>query len=751
MTKKIKTILASMLCVCMLFSIIPSFGIANAAANDGFIDFNEYESVEAILADTYYATSKLSDVNAAATSSDCSFSNDVYYNVTSVDGEDNCYPLSLSKAAISNLSDLSVNDPGYYIVYNVEPGSTFMLSTMYQQGFASAVDTKAASTGLDISWKFRLYYATDFNGEWTEITETEVAEGEDIPVGNFKYEVTEDVYGGRSAVSNYNTKYFDRQGYYSTILPENANFIRIAFPQQVNYNGGNTKINDRGYDQHGLISNIAFTPASNPADPYVRPVVAEYKTIDFANYENKAAEALNSAYDRTVITNDSFNSPVFDTNNYHADWKFMLGVSLQAVNALPKSLDTVEHFADESYFVDYADPDYGYYVTYNVEAGTNFKLHSLRKNGFWSQAEAKGYNWQFQFFASSDNENWEAVESEIVTTNINLGSDDGWNPYTLDDQYTVIVPADAKFIRVKFPQVRNLGSVFTWTNGWNVYGIIRDITYAPAITPADALAKEPAREYGKVIDMADESLSSADSLAAVLADMDSYSGKFNLGSNYAFYQKNQGDPWKRLLTLSEEAITDLAVNPTEYYISYKVAAGSSFRIQTLYRNNEARQFLSNGWSYRLKFYTSVDGFVWKEAEPTYFTEEGFATMMIDWWRGYHTMETYVVDIPENASYIKVVFPQDKSYPNNYGFSADQFCNWAIAAVKNISYTAQETAPEVDYTLGDCNFDGSVDIRDLVCLKNKLLAEKTFIPSDDLDKDGIVNSADAIQLKKYLFE
>lgn len=56
-----------------------------------------------------------------------------------------------------------------------------------------------------------------------------------------------------------------------------------------------------------------------------------------------------------------------------------------------------------------------------------------------------------------------------------------------------------------------------------------------------------------------------------------------------------------------------------------------------------------------------------------------------------------------------------------------------------------------YELGDANKDNDVDIRDLVCIKRYLHADKNeiLVAAGDLDSDGEVTADDLTSIRKYL--
>lgn len=461
-------------------------------------------------------------------------------------------------------------------------------------------------------------------------------------------------------------------------------------------------------------------------------------TVDFSIYSgNSTTELLKDAYDYTkfIFNQDSAKkeSLSFTTNVWYT-------VNNRNYNMLALSTPAVDTLSKEE---DISEP---YYIAYNVEGGTEFSLRSVRHTAYSEQAEADGLDWKFRFLASPDYKAWEPVEFDISTSDVNYS---GSIPYGKEDIYTLTVPDNCEFIKICFPQTRNMGPVHSWTCGNDAYGTIAELTYTPADIPAEPLEKniEPARQYEKTIDIADESMgNTATALQTVLGLMHTYSpDAFILGTKPAYYQLNPGDSWKRVFCLSDSAVKGKTDISPRYFISFEVEPGSSFRLQSLHRERESMRMSERGWSYRFKFYRSADGTNWTPVEPTYYNEEGFLTQKLEY-RYFSSLDTYIVDIPISSCYIKIEFPQTKDYTQEFG--TNELGNWQMASIKNFSYTEKTNEPQ--FETGDINCDEKIDVRDLIRFK-KLIADSALEDRWDLNSDGRVDSLDLSILKKYILE
>ncbi len=423
------------------------------------------------------------------------------------------------------------------------------------------------------------------------------------------------------------------------------------------------------------LGNISFFAADNNT-----------VTVDFSHTDQNTAAALENAYDSTLFTvgenggiADSLN---FATGSYYGNYNFMLTLSKGLLDSLPKDKDNV-----------YSPENPGYYIAYNVEGGTQLTMSSFRMGTYSEQAISAGFNLDFRFYVSADYSSWRQVIPEIITTDVNYNSIDSFNPYTKEDNYTVTIPDDARFIRICFPQTRNMSNIHWYTNGYNAYGTISTVTYTPALSPAQPLNSktEPSRTYGKSVEFNDYK----NNFSSALGEMYSYSklsdtsSAFDINNSSAVYCDTDGN-WKNLFALSKDAIVGKTDITSKYYVSYKVKPGSAFRLQSLHGEKYAVYMAENGQSYRFKFYVSANGENWRAIEPTYYSEDGPVLRRGAGWGHYSSTDTYVVDIPQTAGYIKVEFPQTKDYMGGdaptFGPNSDDHGDWQIGTIKSVSYT-----------------------------------------------------------------
>ncbi len=674
--KRIKVTVSAVVCFCIIIGIFAPMTSVLTFAAAPTVDFSKYYNnpIDA-LADAYDSTMykiESSDPEKAILNIT---TQEVYY----VDGEEK-YILSLSKSAVDIMgrggkqsdesyhADYNNPDVGHYIAYNIKGGSELTMRSLRKKGFWQYADQGG------YKWKFRFYVSSDYEN-WTPVEP-------EVETTNINY----------ASADSWNP--FTLEDNYTVKMPADAKFVKIGFPLVRNMYSVFTYTN--GYEVLGTIASISYTLADVKAP-------APAKKITFSNYIESTQGAMANVYDSTLYLTGKGTakeeSLSFSTTDVYYDdngRKALLTPSKAAVEIL----EAGSAQADAAYFEDYNNPDFGYHFTYNVNGGTKFKMRALRKFGFWQYAEKKGYKWQFRFYVSEDNKNWSSITPEITTSDVNFTSADGWNPFTLEDNYSLTLPKSAKFIRIVFPQIRNLTNVFTHTNGYEVYGDIAEIIYTPAEKPAEKLEKyiEPKRDYKVTVDMTKPVDDTKEALADKLSEMYSYSiDAFVLGEGSANYIY-KGTDTKNLFALRETAVKDKTNITSPYYIAYGVEPGTAFKLQSLHRERESAGMTLNDMSYRFKFYTSANGVDWNAVNPVYYNEEGYVTQKIGNNRWYSTLDTYVVDIPQNACIIKVVFPQttDLSKTNmtvgqgekiggNYG-------DWQVASIMNISYTKPTIPP-----------------------------------------------------------
>lgn len=548
---------------------------------------------------------------------------------------DEIYQLfSLTADSLKGKSNIS---PLYNIVYYIEPGTPLRLEGLHRERESEKI--------IDRGRNYRFNFYTSADGiSWTEASPDFYRQD----------------YFETKKVNNVN---YNNKDIYVIIPPADAKFIKIEFPQDrdntSSANGG-ANMGNCGDWAVATIKSIKYTPAA----------VAPPRTVDFLRTKTLQDE-LSRMYDYSAeIASDDpsvAQANVFALGeavyNSKADGKSypMLSLAYKALYPLPADKDTAE-----------------YYITYNVESGSPFRFASLREEAQTAKITASGLNYRFKIYVSADNKSYTQLSEKDYS--FSTGESNTNAPYDSQDIYSFTVPENMKFVKIVFPQSRNLSSVLGGSVGNWEFGTISMLTYTPALKPAVPISEEPEGEYSEIIDFSDED----NDIFTFLSETEDYSDNA-LSVSDVFYTSMSQE--KLLLSLSDEALEGKTFEKPEYYFVKKIKAGTPFRLESLRNYSLSNKVTNRGLPCRFEFYVSGDNKNWTQVTDYWYHSAYFESDEFD------VKDTYVINTPDSAKYVKVVFPQTQDYRlgtgdgnNNPVIDKNTVGNAVLGTVKSIQYS-----------------------------------------------------------------
>lgn len=111
-------------------------------------------------------------------------------------------------------------------------------------------------------------------------------------------------------------------------------------------------------------------------------------------------------------------------------------------------------------------------------------------------------------------------------------------------------------------------------------------------------------------------------------------------------------------------------------------------------------------------------------------------------------------VSNDASCIEVVSKSTEAGANvqEWTFNGGNNQNWYVEPVSGTQQPTQPQPPTSDFILGDLTKDNTIDVFDLILMRQELISSKLDAAGKDradINSDGIVTIADAVELEKFL--
>jgi len=340
------------------------------------------------------------------------------------------------------------------------------------------------------------------------------------------------------------------QIYVDINVPEDANYVRVLFPQDGNPNGKNNA---------GKVFN-------------------DMASLDAVKYEPSENSKYGSYFD---FNKNGANKLKYDDTNYN----YFLFKEYNGVEIFEGENGFAALGAAESYAQNGAEEKRPY-ITYLVKADSEVKI-TVTKDA--EKCDLMGADWDVKIYESSDNTEWYPIsETPEIKDGVGLGR---------NETYKFKTKSATKYLKIEFP---HSGEVDGET-GAKLIGIAN-----LGINPEEYEAFEPYgnNTYGEKIDYTDSAVfTMKENITAAV------NGKYSLydaGISAMYYNMGIGiqASWNYL---------DKAKDVPKPFVVYNVKSGTSFQTEITF-NSSAIPTIEDaiGKDYEPKLYISSDNSVWKE-------------------------------------------------------------------------------------------------------------------------------------------
>lgn len=426
-------------------------------------------------------------------------------------------------------------------------------------------------------------------------------------------------------------------------LPDDAKYVKVVYPQDHNY-GGPADLNNKSNNGNWILGVIGVDATFMQKD--FRPATTLY-------------DALGDAYDCSANALSMASKISVKESVLSIDWGY-----LQKRNS----------DGTPDYTTKVAKP----YFAYEVKGGTEFILRSVRNNSC-NNMEANGNTFRFTIYASENGVDWTEQPYDYQTYATTC------NNYPTGDIYTVSnLPADAKYVKVEFPQDHNLSGPDDLNNPSNNGNWILGVVGVDFTKP-DTMTTVPTVDF-RTYTTTDDATSRMCGFLENSLDM----GAKLDASNSLMVVK-----WEYLWIYDRDNIADYKTKLAHPYFMYAVKGGTKFTLASA-RNNSCNTLEDDGSQFRFTIYASADGVQWNECLYIYTNRPTNSS-------NFPMEATYTVEnLPEDAKYVKVEYPQDHNYagPDDLNATTSDG-NWILGA-EWVSFTPSDE--KIQTQVGDHKAD-----------------------------------------------
>ena len=333
-------------------------------------------------------------------------------------------------------------------------------------------------------------------------------------------------------------------------VPDDANYVRILYPQDGNPGGKNNN-SSKVFNDMAWLEAVKYEPSENS------------KYGSYFDFNKNGANGLK--YDDT-------NYNYFLFNEYNGVEVF------QAENGFA-ALGASENYAENG------AKDKKPFVTYKVLSDSDIKI-TVTKDA--DKCALMGADWDVKFYESEDGENWREVSETPEISDGGLGK---------NETYKFKTQATTKYLKVEFPH----NGVVDGESGAKLIGIAN-----LGINPDVYEKLEPYGKniYGEVIDYTNKEVFTV--RENITAAVNSKYSLYDAGISAMYYNLGIGiqASWNYL---------DKAKNVPKPFVVYNVVEGTAFQTEITF-NASAIPSIEDaiGKLYEPKLYVSADNSVWTE-------------------------------------------------------------------------------------------------------------------------------------------
>lgn len=569
-----------------------------------------------------------------------------------------CGSQSDAAQKIGSFTNLTLEDSTLRIPYNVAAYSmadngvrAYFITKSLSSGSTMTVTTKAFEAFLDClkditSSEYELtFFASSNLSDWTEISSQCKIDGYDSGSGIWK--------------SVFNT--------YTLTVPEGCRYIKVLYPQTRNYandfvtyyNENQARLDSLGFSLGNFsgnpghfvmgVSKVSFT--EQPVEFPAYSDTTDFDTVIDCMSMTSGTQAENSAAFSDITNKMEVNST-----------KDFLTFGDTTVNDGAVNRPLISLTFNSTYYGQITENNRANMI-YNVKGNSIFYLESFRHQNISKVQNALDSDFRLKFYVSDDRLNWAEISPQY---GLDLNITDSL--YPVNDYYTLTVPEKGNYIKVEYPNTRSYAAELGGSNpGHTLIGIskIKYTKGTPFVPPVEDFSG-----YDTVIDFTKETLSSA------YAKMYSYSDVFTLDetSTNDFYNQ-----FCKLACIKYNALAFGEVTEDKRAeMVFLVKPESAFSVNALRAADCDTVEQSQGSPFRITLLGSVDGVNWSPLDHNY-------DKKITIYNGNFNYDEHLsVDkLPVGINFVKILFPQTKSYSSILGNG--NVCNWQTA-LRNIAYS-----------------------------------------------------------------